>query len=403
MQPVDVRQLGQASLTIGLPDPPPENGRRIAVIGGGPAGLSVAWQLRQKGYKAVVYDTNDGLGGKLTQLIPESRIPREIVVSEMERVRKIIPHVGLEERLTRKDVERLQAENDFVVIAAGAVRPRMLPVPGKERMIPANDFLARAKKGEVTPGERVVVIGAGNVGCDAAVEAGRLGARSLILIDVQKPLSFGKEREAAEAAGAVFRWPCFTKEITEEGVVLQSGEVIPADTVILSIGDVPDTDFLPESVDTERGFVRVDENFRTSDDKIFAVGDIVKPGLLTDAIGAGRKAAAAIDAVFNNAKPEPVEKAVIDPNRMTLAYFDPRITRFGDLSGCGAECASCGVCRDCGTCIALCPRQAISRVEIDSPDGFELHIEAELCIGCGFCAGVCPCGVWDLVENPLVE
>ena len=76
-------------------------------------------------------------------------------------------------------------------------------------------------------GKKVVVIGAGNVGCDVATEAARLGAEELTLLDVMEPASFGKEREDAEAAGAVFRWPVSTKEITDEGIVLDNNELIP--------------------------------------------------------------------------------------------------------------------------------------------------------------------------------
>ena len=140
----------------------------------------------------------------------------------------------------------------------------------------------------------MVIIGAGNVGCDVATEARRLGADAITLIDVQEPASFGKERQDAEAAGAVFRWPCFTREITAEGVVLSTGETLPADTVIISIGDAPDLDFLSEDVATEKGFVQVNAHYQTTVPTIFAIGDAVKPGLLTDAIGSGRKAASAI-------------------------------------------------------------------------------------------------------------
>src|SRR5690606_31030798 len=146
-------------------------------------------------------------------------------------------------------------------------------------------------------------IGAGNVGCDVATEAHRLGAEDILLIDVQEPASFGKEREEAEKAGARFRWPCYTKEITAEGVVLADGEVLPADTVFLSIGDAPELDFVPETVATERGFVSVNEFHQTTDPRIFAIGDIVKPGLLTDAIGAGRRAAAAIGDMIEGRRP----------------------------------------------------------------------------------------------------
>ena len=91
----------------------------------------------------------------------------------------------------------------------------------------------------------MVVIGAGNVGCDVATEAARLGATDILLLDVQEPASFGKERHEAERVGAKFRWPVFTQAIVKEGVQLDTGEIIPADSVFVSIGDAPDLGFLP--------------------------------------------------------------------------------------------------------------------------------------------------------------
>jgi len=429
MPAVDVTHLGKASIEAGVPELPEPTGGTVAVVGGGPAGISVAWQLRRRGHEAVIYDRSQVLGGKISTLIPESRIPKDVVEKELERVRQVLPHVNLQQELTRDDVEQLKADADYVVIATGAQRPRMLPVPGAERMIAANDFLRRAKAGEIAPGDQVVVIGAGNVGCDAAVEARRLGARGIHLIDVQEPASFGKERAHAEAAGAKFRWPCYTKEISDAGVVLDSGELIPADTVVIAIGDVPDTDFLPESVKVQKGHVTVNEYYQTSDPKIFAIGDITAPGLLTDAIGAGRKAAAVIADILEGKRPEELIRPapasgqgfidprlsefhsihrsawdfrdVIDKSRVKLEYFDPRITEYHDVNACGTECASCGACRDCGICEALCPQAAISREDKGGGD-YEYVVNPDRCIGCGFCAGVCPCGVWELVENTLL-
>ncbi|MBW2569823.1 MAG: FAD-dependent oxidoreductase, partial [Deltaproteobacteria bacterium] len=262
------------------------------------------------------------------------------------------------------------------------------------------------------PGKRVVIIGAGNVGCDVASEAHRLGAKEIILIDVQKPASFGKERESAEAVGATFRWPCFTKEITEKGVMLNSGEIIPADTVIISIGDVPDLQFLPKNVATEKGFVVVNEHYQTTDAKIFAIGDVVRPGLLTDAIGAGRKAANAIVDIIDGKRPLGDIRKTIDRSRVSLEYFDPKyfgpknlirgVTSFDDLNHCGSQCSSCGTCRDCEICIVVCPENAISRQEIKKDD-FEYIVDETRCIGCGFCAGACPAGIWNLVENDPIE
>ncbi|UCF90429.1 MAG: FAD-dependent oxidoreductase [Desulfobacterales bacterium] len=402
MPPVDVARLGQASIDAKLPELPPLNDRKIAVIGGGPAGLSVAWQLRQRGYQATVYEMAPHLGGKFMRVIPQSRIPPEVISKELQRVQEVIPHVHLQQPLGQEDIHQLREDFDYVVIATGAQKPRMLPVPGKERMIPALDFLEAAKSKKIEPGKRVVIIGAGNVGCDVATEAHRLGAREIILIDVQEPASFGNERRAAEAIGAQFRWPCFTQEITAEGVKLTTGEVIAADTVVISIGDVPELDFLPETVAIENGFVKVDPQYQTTDPQIFAIGDVVRPGLLTDAIGAGRRLAQALGDIFEGRPPSGYRRPMIDRQRVTLEYFDPRVTVFTDMEHCGSQCSSCGACRDCGICVSTCPRSAISKKEIEGND-YEYRVDADLCIGCGFCAGACPCGVWTLMENEPLE
>jgi NADPH-dependent glutamate synthase beta subunit-like oxidoreductase/NAD-dependent dihydropyrimidine dehydrogenase PreA subunit len=404
MAPVDVTKIGQASIKAKLPKLPPASGRKIAVIGGGPAGLSVAWLLRQKGHEVIVYDMAQTLGGKLTAVIPGSRLPESVISSELERVKAVVPHVYLQQKLAKKDVMQLREDFDFVVIAVGAQKPRTLPIPGNERLITALDFLRRAKTDSVRPGRHVVVIGAGNAGCDAAAEAHRLGAKEITLIDIQEPASFGKERQAAEAVGSKFLWPRAAQEITEDGVVLTTGELLPADSVIVSIGDIPDIDFLPSEVSTENGFIVVNENFQTTDAKIFAIGDAVKPGLLTEAIGSGRKVALALSEIFEGKRPVGDTRAMIDRSRVTLEYFDPRITEFSDVDQCGSQCSSCGACRDCGICVAICPQTAISRREDKQlADGYEYIVDDALCIGCGFCAGACPCGIWDLAENDPLE
>lgn len=402
MAPVDVTKLGQASLEAHLPELPPLSGRKIAVIGGGPAGISVAWQLRRKGHETVVYDNQEELGGKIVSVIPRTRIPEEIVMTELKRIREVIPHVHLRQELKKEDVEKLKKEYEYVVIAVGAKKPRILPVPGKERLIPALDFLRKSRKDAIEVGKRVVVIGAGNVGCDAATEAHRLGADEVTLIDIQEPLSFGKEREAAEKIGAKFKWPCFTKAITDKGVELSTGEIVPADTVIISIGDQPDLEFLPDNVAIDRGFIVVNDMYQTTDPQIFAIGDAVRLGLLTEAIGAGRIAAEAISDIFEGKRPHLDKKTMLDPYRVKLEYYDPRLTSFHDVHECGTQCASCGACRDCGLCVTICPESAISRKDRGNGD-FEMVVDPDRCIGCGFCAGACPCGIWNLVENDPIE
>ena len=406
MAPLDISQLGKASIAAKTPEFPPKSDKKIAVIGGGPGGISVAWQLNQQGHEAIVYDMAEKLGGKIASVIPESRIPKEVLDAEIDRINEAIPKVHLKQKLQKEDLERMKSDFDFIVIAVGTHQPRTLPVPGKEKMIAALEFLEKAKSGpkKIKPGKRVVIIGAGNVGCDVATEAYRLGAEDITLIDVMEPASFGKERQEAEKTGAKFQWPCFTQEITDEGVVLTTGELLPADTVVISIGDAPSLSFLTEDIATERGFLLVNDYQQTSNNKVFAIGDAVKPGLLTDAIGAGRRAATAIANIIAGKQPLGDTRQMIDKSRVTLEYFDPRILEFKDTDSCGSQCSSCGSCRDCGICETVCPQAAISRMELPGTEtGYEYRVDPYRCIGCGFCAGACPCGIWDLVENDPID
>ncbi|KPA18563.1 FAD-dependent pyridine nucleotide-disulfide oxidoreductase [Candidatus Magnetomorum sp. HK-1] len=403
MKPVNVKILGKQSVNAHLPNLPELSGKRVAVIGGGVAGISVAWQLRNKGHEAVVYDRNERLGGKLATVIPNTRIPEDIIDTEIDRINSVLPHVHLHQDLNQEEAEKLASDYDAVVIASGAQIPRVPPIPGKEYLIPALDFLRDAKKDKCPVGEKVVVIGAGNVGCDVATEAFRLGAKDVLLIDIQEPASFGEERDAAEKAGARFQWPCFTEKITSKGVHLKSGEILPADTVIISIGDQPDLSFLPKTIQIDRGFVKVNDIFQTTDPDFFAIGDAVRPGLLTDAIGAGRVAASAINDIFEGKRPKRSGLKPVDRSRIKLTYYDPRMIDFKDTSECGTACASCGSCKDCSICVEVCPQHAISREPAQNEYGFEMCVNADQCIGCGFCAACCPCGIWELVENEPLD
>ncbi|MCK9363191.1 MAG: FAD-dependent oxidoreductase [Syntrophales bacterium] len=402
LEAIDTMVLGRASLNATVPKAPPSSGKRIAVIGGGPSGLSVAWQLRMKGHEAVLHDARGKTGGKITATIPRSRIPDEVVNHELKRMEQELPLVALKHPLRKEEFIKLREKFDAVVIAVGAQKGRVIPVPGHERVIPALYFLRDSRLDCAKVGKRVVIIGAGNVGCDAASEAFRLGAESIVLIDVQKPASSGKERKSAEDAGATFLWPRFTKQITEVGVELTDGEVLPADTVIMAVGDQPELSFLPDEIKTERGFISIDANYQTSAPGVYAVGDAARLGLLTDAIGSGRKAAVAIDDMLRGREETYDQIPTIAVERVKLQYYDPRPQHFEDIVACAANCASCGGCRDCGMCETACPQNAISRKE--GEDGrFEYVVEDSLCIGCGTCAGVCPTGVWNLVANVPLE
>ena len=122
MTAVDITPLGKASITASLPQLPEISGITIGIIGAGPAGLSIAWQLRLKGHAVTVFDTAGTIGGKIASVIPQSRIPEAVVTAELERIRQAIPHVHLQQRLDGNDFERLQGDYDFLVIAVGAAK-----------------------------------------------------------------------------------------------------------------------------------------------------------------------------------------------------------------------------------------------------------------------------------------
>lgn len=399
---IDVSVLGKASSDVHEPKPVPPTGKKIAVIGAGPAGISIAWQLWMNGHEPVVFDRAESLGGKIRSAIPHSRFPKDLFEQELKRIAGKISYQKLKRDLDIKKFIEIRDSHDYTVIATGAQIPRTLNIKGSKRALTALEFLQHSKEDKIKPGKNVVIIGAGNVGCDVATEAHRLGAHDITLLDIQEPASFGHEREEAEKIGAKFLWPVFTKAITAKGVELSDGRFLKADTVVFALGDQPDLSFLPEGIELVKGYIPVDESFQTADEKVFAIGDTVKPGLLTDAIGAGRKAAKAIHARLSGADDTFDRLPLIETGRVKMEYYDPRERTGENLGQCAAQCASCGGCRDCGVCEAVCPQQAISRRDLQQGD-YEYAVDENLCIGCGFCAGACPCGVWELVENTPLE
>ncbi len=402
---IDVSILGQAVRTAEPPKTAPATGHKVAIIGGGPGGMAVAWHLALAGVEAHIFEKSDQLGGKLTQTIPWERLSKAVWEMEIERFLKedhINVHLGVE--MTREKLEELKKEYDYVVIAVGTHQPRIIPFPGHERVIPALDYLKAAKTDHpMKTGKQVVIIGAGNVGCDVAVEAYRQGAEEVTLVDIQKPMAFGKERDAAEALGATFKWPVMTREVTEEGLITDDGTLIPAQTVIISVGDVPSLPFLPDTVETVEiaggSWIKTDEAGRTSDEKILAVGDVEKPGLATNALGAGKRTAEYIVATLKGEPWVPFSKKLIKYESLTVAHYDPVDDKGTTEDQQAARCLSCGSCRDCHLCETICPTHAISRREVVAgKDGvnYEYVSDDNKCIACGFCADTCPCGIWTM-------
>ncbi|MBI4683748.1 MAG: FAD-dependent oxidoreductase [Nitrospirae bacterium] len=400
-KPLAINKYG--SLALELPSPKKEKptGHKIAVIGGGPAGLSASWQLALKGHNVDLYEAADKLGGKVELCIPRERLPHEILEKELSRFSEIGVNVHLNTRVDSYKFHEIYKNHEIVVIACGAHQPRTVKFDGSEHIISAYDFLKDINSGKkpVLKGKKVVVIGAGNVGMDVASEAYMYGAESVIAVDIQKPAAFGKEMELAASKGTKILWPKFTERYDhkEKKIYFKDGSSLDADIVVISIGDVPLLDFLSPSIHTEKGWIEVNDIGQTSDVKVFAIGDATQPGLVTHAIGQGRVLADIIHYQLMHAPRQSEVKQVIPYDRIRTEYYDACTGDFTPEKEAN-KCMSCAACRDCRMCEATCYWGAISRVE--HKDGsYEYIVDEDKCIGCGFCAGICPCGVWEMVEN----
>ncbi len=410
--PIEVQVLGRAVGTAASPDVAPSIEKKVAIIGGGPAGINAAWQLAHAGIEAHIFEKDTFIGGKLAQVVPWERLSQAIWDQEIKRFLDTPNiHVNLGVELTQEIFNTLKNDFDYVIIAVGTHEPRKIPFPGHETVLPALDFLKKAKSPNPEKvGKEVVIIGAGNVGCDVACEAYRLGAEKVTLVDIQKPLAFGKEKEAAEALGAQFRWPVVTSKVTPDGLVMDNGDVIPAQTVIISIGDVPNLQFLPDSVETltvgGAAWMKTNEAHLTTDAKVLAIGDVEKPGLATDALGAGKTAAEYIIAQFKDEEWKPFAKEVIPQQALTIAHYTPDNSPDSSQENSADRCLSCASCRDCHLCETICPEGAISRRDLDFSHGngykadhgitYEYVSDDNKCIACGFCVDTCPCGIWSM-------
>lgn len=410
--PMPIGDLGSRSAKLPAPKPMPKTGKHISVVGGGVAGLSAAWQLALSGHDVTVYDEAEHAGGKLEQVIPRGRLSHELLESELKRIESLGVKFVQGCRVDSDKFTELRKESDAVVVATGGTKSRYFNWEGLEHLTMGLSYLKAINRGEKpATGKHVVVIGAGNSGMDTCRGAYEMGAESVVAVDVQKPAAFAKEIAYIESLGGKLVWPFFTEKITPEGVYGKGGAFIPADQVIVSIGEEPEMDFLPKDagvkffrgswVVPESDMCILKENAAGSGlCACFSAGDTIKPGRLTDAIGSGRKAAWYTDLYVRGQEIKPFpEKKVIPAERLSKAYFE----KCRSCTGCDAaedeRCVSCGTCRDCKMCLESCPEGAISRIE-HADGSWEYKSDPERCIGCGICAGVCPCGVWSISDNP---
>lgn len=336
------RETGQ----VGIPLNAPATGKRVAIVGSGPAGLSAAGDLVQKGHAVRVFEALHELGGVLVYGIPEFRLPKEIVRQEIDVLRKMgvefETNVVVGKTVT---VDELLGEEGYnaVFVATGAGLPRFLGVPGENLngVYSANEFLTRVNLMRAyrfpefdqpvydCRGKDVVVVGGGNTAMDAVRTALRLGARKASLVYRRSEAEMPARKEEVEHArqeGIAFEmltnpvqmlgdsqgWltgvSCVRMELGDPGpdgrrtpVPMSGSEfVIEASVVIVAAGTGANPivqSSTPDLKTTRKNYIEADpETLRTSKAGVFAGGDIVTGGATVIlAMGAGRKAARSID------------------------------------------------------------------------------------------------------------
>ena len=397
-EPMDVKMLGTLSKDIKMPKAKIYKKEKIAIIGAGVAGISAAWQLIKKGYYVEIFEQDIKIGGKLSQVIPSERLHPEILQTELERFVETGVKINTSTKVTKELFLNLEKEFDAVVIAIGAHGAVVIPFEGYEYLIKGLDFLKGCKNGKkYTLGKKVVIIGAGNAAMDVVTEVYKQGATDVTAIDIQEPSAFEKELKTARDLGAKILWPCFTQKVTKEGVYLKDGTFLEADSVIISVGDRPVFDFLDRSYLDEKSRIKVNEFMQSeANNKVFAIGDTIKAGLFTNAIANGKHCAENIIQFLNKEKlSETHSKKLIPENRIKSEYYECYHPTCDNEQN---RCLSCGYCRDCGLCKESCPQNAITRLEKENGK-FEYVSNPDKCIGCGICAGLCPCGIWELEDN----
>jgi len=421
------RAVGDYGIEKGLAFEKPAKAlkEKVAVIGSGPSGMSCAYQLARLGYQVTVYEANGKPGGMLTYAIPSYRLPEAVVDSELQK----IIDFGITMKLgttVGKDVllDNLKKEFTAIYVAVGAQAGTALGIKGES----AKDvysglvFLKSIKdKKPLKLGKKVVVIGGGNTAIDSARAARRMGVEVTILYrrTASEMPAHEAEVAAAQAEGVKINFLCAPVSVSANGkgsvscVRMELGELdesgrprpmpvkgsdfeVAFDTLIAAVGQA----LLPNGFEGLLGssWIGADELGRTSQKGIFAGGDATSgPGLVAEAIGAGSKAARAIDAFINGRKVSLPEKKEISykdvplndwpklvrsevkelPVEQRLADADAEVNMplsSEQVQSEGKRCLGCGmqepkftglpyfgkICIACHNCEAICPQGALS-------------------------------------------
>jgi len=422
----------------------PASGRRVLVVGAGPAGLSAAYHLARAGHDVTLRDASEQPGGMMRYAIPRYRLPREVLDAEIDRILALGVHLETGAEVT--DLDTLLADEGFdaVLLALGArlARRTYLPAGSASHVLDALSLL-RATAEEEPPllGRRVAVYGGGNTALDAARTAKRLGAEEALVVyrrTRERMPAHDQEVQEAEEEGIRFRWLSTIEDVDADGLTIEEMELdetgfpqptgrttrLAADSVVLALGQDTDLALLGHDagVVVDDGVVTIDPvTMATARPGVFAAGD-VSPGerSVTVAVGHGRRAAAGIDAYLSGATlapPPPVDLAPYEA--LNTWYFEdaprqhrPRLEQVRrqstfdevvqDLDPGTAlyearRCLSCGGCISCDNCFALCPDDAV--IKLGPEKAYAVNLD--YCKGCGLCAAECPCGAIDMVPEKI--
>lgn len=317
-----------------LPEKDAPTGKKIAIIGGGPAGLTAAYRLAVSGHEVTVYDMMKKMGGMLRYGIPQYRLPKEVLDKEIAIIEKLgvkmINGVKLGKDFT---VASLKAQNDAVIVAVGAWKSSSMRTPGEELdgIYGGIDFLrAVALKQEINIGDKVVICGGGNTAMDACRTAVRLGAKEVYCVYRRTRNEMPAEDieiTEAEEEGVQFKFltnpisfngkdgkvKSVTLQLMELGEPDASGrrrpvaiegktEELDVDSVIVAIGQKLVNEDVSELKLTDRGNIEADiDTFKTNIEGVFAIGDATNRGasIAIEAIGEANRCALSIDAYLN--------------------------------------------------------------------------------------------------------
>ena len=328
---------------------PTQDKGKVAVIGAGPAGLTAAADLAKMGYQVTVFESFHEPGGVLTYGIPEFRLPKEVVQAEIDQIKQLGVDIKLNKVVGKiKSVDELLEDgHQAIFVGTGAGLPKFLGLEGENLngVYSANEFLTRVNLMKAykfpeynTPvyvGNKVAVIGGGNVAMDAARTALRLGAEESMIVyrrsreqmpareeevehaeeeGVQFELLRNPTRILGNEEGFVTGLECIKMELGEEDdsgrrrpLAIEGSEFeMDADMVIMAIGQNSNPILLedsPEIETTDWGTIKTDEVGQTSKEGVFAGGDIVTgAATVIEAMGAGKDAAEAMDKYIQNKK-----------------------------------------------------------------------------------------------------